>query len=224
MQTLNRLFALASFSIIISGCGNYDKGSSSFSSGFREFSGAAITFEEVKTKILEPHCLRCHIQYNQYDSVKIESKQILDAVLGNRMPKNAAPLSPDLKGILAQWVTSGAPLGGDTAPPPVDQELKPNWESLSRRVIAPKCMVCHNPNGQASFLDLSTRQAIFENRDRDYFGQKLIDFEQPEESYLVSIVQDEFEPMPPPPPVSNLERLTDREVEALIQWIKKGLP
>lgn len=224
MQTLNRFLALASFSIIISACGNYDKGSSSFPNDFRELSGTTVNFEEVKAKILEPHCLRCHVQYNEYDSVKTESKQILNAVLSDRMPKNAAPLSADLKRVLAQWIASGAPLGGDTPAPPIDLELRPTWESLSRQVIAPKCMVCHNPDGQASFLDLSTRQAIFENRDRDYFGQKLINFEQPEDSYLVSIVQDEFEPMPPPPPISNLERLTDSEVEALIQWIKKGLP
>lgn len=140
----------------------------------------------------------------------------MDAVLKGRMPKNAAPLNDNLKGLLNTWVTSGAPRGGQNTSP-VGTKLVATWESLSRKVFFPKCVQCHNPNGQASFLDLSTRQKFFDQRD-----DLLNNFEDVETSYLIEVVTDPDEPMPPSD--SNIERLNKEEINTLIEWIKKGLP
>lgn len=226
MKFFKTTILLSSLVTLLGSCGNYDEGTSS-SQGFREVSEIQASFATVSSQIFVPHCIRCHQQYENYESVKIESNQILAAVLSNRMPKNASPLSDDLKALLAGWIQAGAPFSNQDDAPPIkvpSDELLPTWESLSQKVIIPKCVVCHNPNGQASFLDLSTKQAFFENRDRDFFGQKLLDFDQPQDSFLISIITDEFEPMPPLPPISNIGRLSEKEVDTLIEWIKKGIP
>ena len=71
--------------------------------------------------------------------------------------------SRGLKQLVSEWVNGGAPLG---VPGGQDGEvdLKPTWVSLSKKVFFPKCVMCHNPRGEASFLDLSDRQKFFENR------------------------------------------------------------
>ena len=68
-----------------------------------------------------------------------------------------------------------------------------------------------------NFLDLSTRQNFFDQR-----HNLLNNFEDVENSYLIEIITDPEEPMPPT--WSNIERLNEEEVKTLIEWIKKGLP
>lgn len=176
----------------------------------------SLTFEKMNTDIFSSSCVQCHPGYADYNTVFNERDEILAAVLENRMPKNAPALNDGLKSILSAWVRAGAPFGGrGNLPDPI--ELEANWESLSKRVFFPKCVQCHNPNGQASFLDLSTRQKFFEQR--DYL---LNNFEDVEQSYLIEILRDPEEPMPPE--WSDLDRLSEKEIEVIIQWIKNGLP
>ncbi len=68
-----------------------------------------ISFLEIKETILDPSCVSCHSSYASYEEVKRDSERILAAVLANRMPKFAAPLSEDLKELLNDWVEGGAP-------------------------------------------------------------------------------------------------------------------
>jgi hypothetical protein len=101
--------------------------------------------------------------------------------------------------------------------------LEPNWKSISELIVFPKCLVCHNPNGEAKFLDLSTRQSFFEKRDELFGeGQKFLDFLDPANSYVIGVITDEFEPMPPE--YSGLPRLNEDEVRTLMEWIGLGLP
>jgi len=176
-----------------------------------------LNFDNLNTKIFTAHCTQCHVGYNDYQAVFEDKDKILSAVLKGTMPKNAPALNDELKLLLASWVRAGAPEGSSVNAPPVVTELGPTWESLSRRVFFPKCVQCHNPQGQAKFLDLSTRQSFFENR-----VGLLGNFENAETSYLVEVLQDTIEPMPPT--FSGLERLTDEEIQIVIEWIKQGLP
>ena len=82
-------------------------------------------------------------------------------------------------------------------------------------VFVPKCQVCHNENGQASFLDLSSREVFLAN---DF----LFDTENPGGSYLVEVIEDPEEPMPPT--WSNIPVLTDEEKQKVREWIGAGLP
>jgi len=126
--------------------------------------------------------------------------------------------------LLSAWVRLGSPeqIGVPTEPS-LPEALAPTWRSLSENIIFPKCLACHNSNGQAKFLVLSSRQAIFNNRNKIYNGgSKFIDLEFPEKSYLLDVLSDEEEPMPPLD--SNIPRLTMEELKTLQQWISLGLP
>lgn len=213
MKTLLGIFTL----ILLTSCGNSVEFKESPIPEFRgTFPVTALTFENINNQILKPNCIQCHAGYSDYETVFSERENILDAVLKGRMPKNAPALDDDLKALLNAWVKEGAPAGGgNTAPVPT--KLVATWESLSKKVIFPKCVQCHNPNGQASFLDLSTRQKFFDQR-----HDLLNNFEDVENSYLIEVITDPDEPMPPE--YSNIERLNEEEVKTLIEWIKKGLP
>ena len=67
------------------------------------------------------------------------------------MPKNAPALNGNLKALLNEWVKEGAPAGSENIPS-TPTKLVATWESLSKKVIFPKCVQCHNPNGQAKFF------------------------------------------------------------------------
>ena len=182
-----------------------------------------ITFKEISEKVLKPQCIQCHQGYEKYSIVKKDLKDIIKSVNSNRMPKNLPSLDNNLKELLEEWQSQGAPEvartnPGNTEPTPVEPtKLEPTWNSLSELVFFPKCTTCHNPNGEASFLDLSSRQTFFDNR--DYL---LNNFENVESSYLIEVITDPDEPMPPP--YSGLDRLTEEEVKTITEWIKRGLP
>jgi len=222
LTTGEKMKILALFFIFTS-CGNYTETKGVLEDTFSRNLNTPIDFKTINEAIIQPHCLSCHQQYATYAGVKNEASNILNAVTSNRMPKNASPLSAAKKELLAAWVAAGAPQGGSTTtPPPANDKLEATWVSLSSKVFYPKCLVCHNPQGQAKFLDLSTRQAFFEQRNRDFGGETLLNFEHPDESYLITVITDPDEPMPPV--WSNLELLKTEEIEVIIEWIEKGLP
>ncbi|CAN5622940.1 hypothetical protein BH10BDE1_BH10BDE1_09460 [soil metagenome] len=212
--------------LFLSAC-NYtnDKASAESSNRFSS-QKSGPDFASVQKQIFVTSCNECHAQYANYQSVAREIAQIRTSVLSNRMPRRGPPLSDDLKSLLVQWIDNGAPetLAVQPLPPMnADAPLEPNWASLSTGLIFPKCLVCHNPKGEAKFLDLSNRQRIFENRDRVFSGgAKLIDFSNVEESYLMQILRDNDEPMPPPK--SGIDRPTAVELNIVAEWLRRGLP
>lgn len=214
---------LLASSLWLFGCGNYDQSKLNSDPGVRS-EGLSPDFATVQQKVFQPRCNTCHSQYSSYQGVLREIAAIQSAVNAKRMPKSNGPLSQDELKVLNAWFQNGAPEKiGDLPVPPRFNELAPNWNSISENIIFPKCLVCHNPSGQAKFLDLSTRQKIFASRNRQFGnGSKLINFENPPESYLVQILKDEEEPMPPP--VSNIQRLDEKQITIIEDWISLGLP
>lgn len=192
-----------------------------------EFEGARSTratsnidFSEVQQRVFSNHCTTCHPGYANYNLVIKDIDSIVESISNNQMPKNSPPLNEDLKNLITEWVRNGAPEtisedDGRTLPEPT--KLASTWSSLSENVFFPKCISCHNPNGEASFLDLSSRQKFFENR-----HELLNNFEDPESSYLIEVISDPDEPMPPS--YSNISPLSKEEIKAIIEWIELGLP
>jgi cytochrome c5 len=230
---MKKYLAVLIVQAMLSGCGSYfekkDKNSAPSVGQDKTAGQAGIAFDEIKKKILEPSCIECHQNYAFYDSVKADLDKIVQTVETNRMPKNAGPLSDEQKRLIMDWIAGGAQNvlaeakpSEPQVPAPVDDTLKPNWESLSKKIFFARCTVCHSANGQAKFLDLSSRQKIFEARNKDFEGKPLLNFEQPAMSYLLDVIQDPLEPMPPKS--SQLQQLSEPEIEVLMQWIGLGLP
>lgn len=219
-----RFFYIILSSILLSSCGNYvDSKFSEETIKTEQLEVLSSSFDSIKTSILSSRCISCHQQYNNYDNVIQELTSIQAAIDSNRMPKTGGPLSDSQKAVFAAWVNKGAPeKNGDVIKLPAPNKLEANWKSINQNIITPKCLVCHNPQGQAKFLDLSNRQSIYDKRNKLYGGIKLINFDNPEESYLVQILNDEEEPMPPV--WSNINRLTDEQVKIIKEWITLGLP
>jgi len=181
------------------------------------------SFVEVSATIFIPRCNTCHSQYLSYVAVIRELEAISDAIISNRMPKGGPPLSSQHKAQLQAWIQAGAPEMPGRPPEPIEPPLlEANWKSISENILVPRCIICHQPSGQAQFLDLSTYGAVVAQKDRRFGGELLFDTNSPENSYLIQVIQDEFEPMPPLN--SNIPQLTQPEVDALKTWISKGLP
>lgn len=167
------------------------------------------TFESLRDLVLTPNCVSCHSGYKNFAEVHASAEAILASVEAGRMPKNAPRLAPAEVEFIREWIDAGKP-GPASAPVPTE------GEKIFAEILGPKCIQCHNPNGQAKFLDLSDRQKIWERR------AELLNFDEPEKSYLMEVITDPDEPMPPA--YSNLERLTEEEVARLNDWISRGLP
>lgn len=233
MKTISMIITF----IFLVGCSDYTEikeaplrpspgGFSPVSPGENDQVKSLIDFEQIKKSIIDNNCLQCHPGYSNYNTVVVSAQNILDQVATNRMPKNARPLDDELKLLLEEWVNNGAPEfveidnGEDdtSVPGPMEPvKLEATWESVSQKIIFPKCVSCHNSNGQASFLPLATRQDFFDGR--DYL---LNNFEDARNSYLIEVITDPEEPMPPV--WSPFEQLNEEEVKILIEWIEKGLP
>jgi hypothetical protein len=183
-------------------------------------------FETVHSRVLAPFCTSCHSQYNDYASAQREASAIAESIAAQRMPKNGGPLPEALQALVQRWVSAGAPERAEQTPvKPEPVVLEPLWSSIDALILTPRCLVCHNPQGKAKFLDLSTRNAIYWARDRLFGpgeGKRLLDFNTPENSYLLTVIQDPIEPMPPV--WSNIRRLNAAEIAALTEWIGLGLP
>ena len=224
MRSLKVIITLLS-SLFLSSCGNYlDQKTNEPILNQSAQEKLSSDFSSVKAIVFSVRCVSCHQQYNNYQGVIRELSAIQAAVTSNRMPKTGGPLTDSQKAILSAWITKGAPdQEGNPSEPNLPVALEPTWKSLSENLIFPKCLVCHNPQGQAKFLDLSNRQIIFDNRNRVFGdGSKLIDLEASEKSYLMQILNDDEEPMPPV--WSNISRLTQDELKTLNQWLSLGLP
>ncbi len=181
---------------------------------------ATIFFDEIKEKIINPHCLICHSNYSNYQTVKFHLPAIINSVASKRMPLNAPPLPEDLLDLLEAWLDEGAPLEKNEPDESQDiiQPLNPTWDSLSLYVFEPKCFVCHNPKGEAPWVDFSNRSTMIKTLIEH------INFSQPENSNLIHRLKDSEEPMPPLPPFSNLPQLTEDEINVVVEWINRGLP
>lgn len=183
-----------------------------------------LDFATVQAKVFKPHCMNCHGDFGDYTVVKTKIDIIVDKVRTNQMPMGST-LAADLKAILFDWAAQGAPqtgTGPTPNPPPTPPQpprpipLEPTFASLNHHVFAKKCIACHNPSGQASFLDLSSYEAISRNRNR------LFDFRRPERSDLIEQLNDDERPMPPRS--SSFSPVSRNEISTLIQWIRAGIP
>lgn len=228
MKSFRNALPLVLSSLFLVACGNYEDFKEDPSGRFGSVSPIqGLTFSQIKEQVLEARCTKCHANYNDYNTVKSDLEKIVASVTRRSMPKDG-PMEDEKIGLLLNWAAAGAPLGDDVTPggpPNPDLNiLAPKYESINRNILAKKCTICHNPQGEVPFIDFSSREALWSNRNLPAWDidLKLFDFEEPESSYILAIVRDEFEPMPPRD--SGLEPVTDEELKVLKDWIELGLP
>jgi hypothetical protein len=68
-----------------------------------------LDFAQVKAAIFTPHCISCHSSFGNYARVAARLTEIQRSIDTNFMPRNGPPLSAELKTLLANWISAGAP-------------------------------------------------------------------------------------------------------------------
>jgi len=170
------------------------------------------SFETIYNQILKPSCVTCHTEYKSHEVVALNANNILDSIETGRMPKSKTSLKKELVALFKKWVDEETPLNNK---PFQKNAIQPNWTSLYAHVFAPKCQVCHNPEGSVSYLPLDTYEAFISRDD-------LVDLDDHESSYLLEIIEDPDEPMPPA--YTKVTPLNSEQLDTLKQWIELGLP
>ncbi len=218
---LNSFIMYLSLFLLAFSCGQ--RSALEFSPGTKSTESlTALEFETVQKQVFTNSCSYCHSQYKTFEGVRLEVEQIKDSIEHFRMPKNSG-LSQNKRNLLLGWIAVGAPEFKNDLPgsyvPPVKEAT---WKSLSQNIIVPKCVICHNPDGQARLLDLSSKEAVLAAKDRLFGDKKLLDTASPKDSYLLEVLNDPVEPMPPI--TSNLPRLNVDDISLVEKWIELNLP
>lgn len=126
---------------------------------------AAITFADVKTRVLDSACIRCHSEFKTYQSLMddVVAGDALSSNLytnlqnvGGNMPKGTSIMIPDADAALIRdWIDSGAPeflsapVGAPTAPiaTPTPNPVRPPgpvyFDEVKTKVFDAKCSHCH---------------------------------------------------------------------------------
>lgn len=102
----------AAMAVSLSACGYYHEDLQRPAAGgapAKSGEPAPLNFAAVKAAIFSAHCTGCHAGFAEYARVAGRLPDIQRVIDANVMPKNAAPLSPELKTMLASWIEAGAP-------------------------------------------------------------------------------------------------------------------
>ncbi len=206
---------------------------------------SSISYADVEKEVFAPNCIRCHgtaggVNLETYDNVKANAARSQAAILAGRMPPGGA-LSSRAKQLLALWISKGMPLapvpvdtidggGGDNTPDPVLPPLAPTYASLKVHVFSARCTACHS-SSNTRLQPLTTREEIINPR------AGLVNFEQPERSYLLEVIRNRTFPQPNngeeeddddnvqmPPARSNIEPVPAEHIQVLEEWIRRGAP
>ena len=198
-----------------------------------------LTFDNVFNKVIGPKCASCHeddyhANMKNYEVVKSKASSMLIKVENNTMPRpedTAYRLTVSEKELLVAYLRAGAPRD-ETSRPPIEREkLQPNYNSLYKKVFAPKCIGCHQPEkkieqrsetGEIKLRTIGGQEPYLESFQR-YLDQKddLFDFDDPEFSFFYEIITDEEYPMPPEE-AGGL--LPEEERKTILKWIQLKLP
>lgn len=187
---------------------------------------AQVSFQDVYTKVLVPRCIVCHgsagnVNLETYASARSHLKAIKQVALTQRKMPRAPypPLKREELLILSAWIQAGGPelpLNGQIPEPlPTPEPLQPTFESIKNHVLAPKCIVCHGPGGNAARMPLVTREDLVNS------PLELVIPGNPEESGLVlSLLENARKRMPPPD--SKITPVKPEEIAIIQKWIKNG--
>lgn len=196
-----------------------------------------VSFEREVLPLLEHRCNECHHPEEMRGGLDLtrlptilrggddegpalvpgkpeESPMILmlTGKLKPRMPKKADPLPQKEIDLLSRWVSEG---GIDDTPEFSDEDLT-FFEKEVRPILFQRCFKCHAGEEAESGLVLSARYGIVNGGDH---GPAAVSGK-PEESLLIAAVKHEGRRKMP----KGGDRLTDKEIAALEEWIRRGLP
>lgn len=180
---------------------------------------STISYSMVNEKIFTSRCISCHgnsggVNLESYTSIKKHLPAIeRTALIEKTMPKNGS-LTPSEIALLSAWIKAGAP-ENPQAPIP-EEPLKPNFESIKKKIIDKRCIACHSSGGKASGVPLTSLKEILDS------PREIVLPNNPDESGLIIAVERMDSKRMPPPETEN--PLSQDEIAILRQWIELGAP
>lgn len=196
------------------------------------------SFSDIKEFVFKPNnCFECHSHFDDYQTTLKNLAQISSTIQTDRMPYPIAkggdvePLTSEQKKMWLSWVNQGAPLFVGKQTEVIASAEDINWFSIRNNILGPKCILCHNSFGRRGPNDMSTYESLMTWFEK---SPELFDTTDPENSHFIGSIlgrvdSDEFffDPMPfdsDRDDVGTIPPVTDPELEALKEWIGKGLP
>ena len=159
----------------------------------------AGSFEEVKQKILVPHCLKCHedvdnekVLMEWITPAKPEESPFYVAIKSGEMPQESSRLSADEQALVEKYISS--------MKPKAEVEIATTFAEINTNILAPKCLGCHKKMGDETLLI-----------------SKWVTPGDPENSRMYKSVVNGSMP-------KNAERLSDKEIQAIARYIKSLKP
>lgn len=191
---------------------------------------AKVSYQMVKQEVLDKSCVSCHdgqgpnLNLATYDSAVSVLEKIKSSTLDERrMPKAPeAPLTVRQREVLAAWVQVGGrllPADGSDTPPPPPPVLTPNFSSIHKLILQPKCISCHrvDSNSRANEMPFTTYDQI-RNHPR-----YVVNPDNPEEgeSLLTAVLRFGANKLMPPPE-SGISPVKTEELLIIEEWIRRG--
>ncbi|MCM2348373.1 MAG: hypothetical protein NDI69_00035 [Bacteriovoracaceae bacterium] len=126
---------------LLTACGNNRSGLEFSESISQELNvNDAVTFAQLRTSIIDPHCLKCHKSLTSEEALAkwvvagdVEGSKLYQVIKDGSMPKKAAPLSSAELELVRHYIE------GLTMPP---QEIV-NFEIIQKEILNPSCVSCH---------------------------------------------------------------------------------
>jgi mono/diheme cytochrome c family protein len=160
-------------------------------------------FEEIKQKILVPHCLKCHEDVDNEKNLmewitpaKPEESPFYVAIKSGEMPQESSPLSADEQALVEKYISSMKPV----AEPEPEVEITTTFADINKDILVPKCLGCHKKMGDETLLI-----------------SKWVTPGDPENSKMYKSVVNGSMP-------KKAERLSDKEIAAIASYIKSLKP
>jgi mono/diheme cytochrome c family protein len=201
-----------------------------------EATGAAVSFANEVLPLLEQHCNKCHHPEEARAGLDLtrvstilrggdelgpaalpltpDKSPLLMVLSGGEpaMPENGQPLPPEDIALLRRWIAEGA---NDDTPsfPPTDVAF---FERSIRPLLFKNCFKCHAGDAPEAGLRLGSRHGILAGGER---GPAVVPGH-PEQSRLIAAVRHQGELKMP----RGGDRLTDGEIAALEEWVRRDLP
>ncbi len=131
------------------------------STGIGVLSTSELSFQDIKSQILEPYCINCHTgihkSFEMYSIVRIASNNILDRIsttnFVRRMPVGPNSLDPTLIMLFKDWIGQGKPEFVESKINEINiDSVQYSFADIKEFVLKPNnCFECHS-----HFEDYST--------------------------------------------------------------------
>lgn len=196
-----------------------------------------VDFNTVNIKVFQAKCTTCHddtmsVDLQSYSKIQNHLAEVKWMVMNDKMPPKK-PLDKDLKDLVLKWIDQGAPetvslpshceIEEPAIPVPL-KPLVPTYNSIREHFLEKKCIACHFGE-KTSFAKKGDDD---EDKKPDFSSYKvmvaqtwLFDFKKPHKSEIVDVIVDGEMP---PASADSSKKLTQAELNTLIEWIRLGLP